>query len=156
MAKPLYHWNKIVSGDIISFRYNKLRRTVLVVSPRYLYKKTDRSTVQLMSGLQLETQDQTATQGLLGVLKQLGNIVLVDEVNEIYKVEFDRRRLDAKRRNRRTGNPGWLSANIKILVTKKYDLFRTYDYLKMRKESPSVFLDDLESLPRKLLKEAAK
>ena len=49
-----------------------------------------------------------------------------------------------------------LASSVKLLVTNKNDLYRTFDYKKMRKESALVFLDDLESLPRRLLKEAAK
>ena len=148
MAKLRYSWNKVVAGDIISFNYNKKRRTVLVISPKYILQKLDNSKVELMSGLQLETKDNRAAPKILTILKQLGSIQLVDEQNEIYRVNFDGRKLDAEKRK--------LSSSVKILVANKNDLYRTYDYKKMRKESPTVFLDDLESLPRRLLKEAAK
>jgi len=148
MAKLRYNWNKVVAGDIISFNYNKKRRTVLVISPKYVLQKLDDSKVELMSGLQLETKDNRAAPKILTILKQLGSIQLVDEQNEIYRVNFDGRKLDADKRK--------LSNSVKLLVANKNDLYRTYDYKKMRKESPTVFLDDLESLPRRLLKEAAK
>ena len=101
-----------------------------------------------MSGLQLETRDNRAAPKILTILKQLGTLQLVDEENEIYRVNFDGRKLDADRRK--------LASSVKLLVANKNDLYRTYDYKKMRRESPMVFLDDLESLPRRLLKEAAK
>ena len=148
MAKLRYSWNKVVAGDIISFNYNKKRRTVLVISPKYTLVKVDNSKVELMSGLQLETKDNRAAPKILTVLKQLGTLQLVDEQNEIYRVNFDGRKLDADKRK--------LASSVKLLVANKNDLYRTYDYKKMRKESPIVFLDDLESLPRRLLKEAAK
>tara|TARA_B100000287_G_scaffold135312_1_gene127325 strand:+ start:2090 stop:2536 length:447 start_codon:yes stop_codon:yes gene_type:complete len=148
MAKLRYSWNNISSGDIISFRYNKMRRTVLVISPKYTLIKVDNSKVELMSGLQLETKDNRAAPKILTILKQLGTLQLVDEDNEIYRVNFDGRKLDADKRK--------LASSVKLLVANKNDLYRTYDYNKMRKESPMVFLDDLESLPRRLLKEAAK
>jgi|TARA_B100000035_G_C21016152_1_gene561917 hypothetical protein len=148
MAKLRYSWNNVTSGDIISFNYKGKRRTVLVISPNYKLTKNDGSKVQLMSGLQLETKDNRAAPKILTILKQLGSIQLVDEQNEIYRVNFDGRKLDAEKRK--------LSSSVKILVANKNDLYRTYDYKKMRKESPTVFLDDLESLPRRLLKEAAK
>ena len=148
MAKLRYSWNEITSGDIISFKYNKKRRTVLVISPKYRITKVDNSRVELMSGLQLETQEKRALPNMITVLKQLGKLVLVDEDNEIYRISFDGRKLDSKKRK--------LSSTVKLLVSDKNDLYRTYDYKKMRKESPMVFLDDLESLPRRLLKEAAK
>ena len=148
MDKLRYTWNNVVSGDIISFNYNKIRRTVLVISPKYKLIKADKSTTELMSGLQLETRDNRAAPKILTILKQLGTLQLVDEENEIYRVNFDGRKLDADKRK--------LSSSVKLLVSDKNDLYRTYDYKKMRRESPMVFLDDLESLPRRLLKEAAK
>tara|TARA_R100000030_G_scaffold96081_1_gene83967 strand:- start:43 stop:489 length:447 start_codon:yes stop_codon:yes gene_type:complete len=148
MSKVRYSWNKVTSGDIISFNYGGIRRTVLVISPKYNLKKTDGSFSVLMSGLQLETRDNRAAPKILTILQQLGSIQLVDEQNEIYRVNFDGRKLDADKRK--------LSSSVKLLVANKNDLYRTYDYKKMRKESPMVFLDDLESLPRRLLKEAAK
>ena len=148
MGKLRYTWNKVSSGDIISFNYNKMRRTVLVISPNYKLIKIDGSRVELMSGLQLETRDNRAAPKIITILKQLGTLQLVDEENEIYRVNFDGRKLDADKRK--------LASSVKLLVANKNDLYRTYDYKKMRKESPLVFLDDIESLPRRLLKEAAK
>jgi len=148
MAKLRYSWNEVISGDIISFSYNKKRRTVLVISPRYNLTKIDNSIVELMSGLQLETQERRASSGIVGILKQLGTLVLVNEEKEIYKVHFDGRKLDAKKRK--------LSRNVKDLVSISNDLYRTYDYRKMKGESPVVMLDDLETIPRKMLKEAAR
>ena len=148
MAKLRYNWTKVVSGDIISFRYNKKRRTVLVISPRYRMQKVDKSIVELMSGLQLEVQETAAADNLLGILTQLGRLVLVNEEKEIYKIRFDGRKLDAKKRK--------ISSNVKELVSETNDLYRTYDYKKMRRESPIIMLDDLRSLPRRVLKEAVR
>ena len=148
MAKLKYSWNKVSSGDIISFTYNKKRRTVLVISPKYKLTKADNSKVEFMSGLQLETKDKRAAPKILTILKQLGTLQLIDEENEIYKVNFDGRKLDADKKK--------LAGPTKLLVTNKNDLYRTYDYKKMRKECALVFLDDLASLPKRLLKEAAK
>jgi len=148
MAKLRYSWNKVTSGDIISFTYSKKRRTVLVINPKYKLIKTDDSIVELMSGLQLETAENRATSNIVTILKQLGRLQLVDEENEIYRVNFDRRKLDANKRK--------LSSSVKLLVANKNDLYRTYDYKKMRKESSLIFLDDLPSIPRKILNEASK
>ena len=49
-----------------------------------------------------------------------------------------------------------ISSSVKELVSETNDLYRTYDYQKMRKESPNVMLDDLETIPRRILQEAAK
>ena len=148
MAKLRYSWERVSSGDIISFLYNKKRRTVLVISPKYNLIKVDKSKVQLMSGLQLETQDNRAAPNMVTILKQLGKLILVDEKNEIYRMDFDGRKLDADKRK--------ISSSVKILVSDKNNLYRTYDYKKMRSESPMVMLDDIESIPRRILKEAAK
>jgi hypothetical protein len=96
MAKLRYSWNKVSTGDIISFTYNRKRRTVLVISPNYKLTKSDGSKVELMSGLQLETKDNRAAPKILTILKQLGTLQLVDEENEIYRVNFDGRKLDAE------------------------------------------------------------
>ena len=85
---------------------------------------------------------------MVTILKQLGRLVLVDEDNEIYKIVFDGRKLNPKSRK--------LTSTVKLLVSDKNDLYRTYDYKKMRRESPIVMLDDLKSIPRRILKEAAK
>ena len=148
MAKLRYSWNKVASGDIISFIYNKKRRTVLVISPRYRMQKVDKSKVELMSGLQLEVQETAAADNLLGILVQLGRIKLVNEEAEIYKIQFDGRKLDATKKK--------ISSNVKELVSETNDLYRTYDYKKMRRESPIIMLDDLRSLPRRVLKEAVR
>ena len=148
MAKLRYSWERVSSGDIISFLYNKKRRTVLVISPKYNLIKVDKSKVQLMSGLQLETQDNRAAPNMVTILKQLGKLILVDEKKEIYRMDFDGRKLDADKRK--------ISSSVKILVSDKNNLYRTYDYKKMRSESPMVMLDDIESIPRRILKEAAK
>ena len=148
MAKLRYSWERVSSGDIISFLYNRKRRTVLVISPKYNLIKVDKSKVQLMSGLQLETQDNRAAPNMVTILKQLGKLILVDEKNEIYRMDFDGRKLDADKRK--------ISSSVKILVSDKNNLYRTYDYKKMRSESPMVMLDDIESIPRRILKEAAK
>jgi hypothetical protein len=148
MAKLRYSWERVSSGDIISFLYNKKRRTVLVISPKYNLIKVDKSKVQLMSGLQLETQDNRAAPNMVTILKQLGKLILVDEKNEIYRMDFDGRKLDADKRK--------ISSSVRILVSDKNNLYRTYDYKKMRSESPLVMLDDIESIPRRILKEAAK
>ena len=148
MAKLRYAWDSVESGDIISFRYNKKRRTVLVISPKYILNKVDKTRVELMSGLQLETQERRASSNMVTILKQLGNLILVDEVREIYKINFDGRKLDADKKR--------ISSSVKELVSETNDLYRTYDYQKMRKESPNVMLDDLETIPRRILQEAAK
>ncbi len=148
MAKLRYAWDSVESGDIISFRYNKKRRTVLVISPKYILNKVDKTRVELMSGLQLETQERRASPNMVTILKQLGNLILVDEVREIYKINFDGRKLDADKKR--------ISSSVKELVSETNDLYRTYDYQKMRKESPNVMLDDLETIPRRILQEAAK
>ena len=70
------------------------------------------------------------------------------DIKITWGVSFDARKLDPKRRK--------LASTVKLLVSDKNDLYRTYDYKKMRKESPIVMLDDLETIPRRILKEAAK
>ena len=110
--------------------------------------KVDNSRVELMSGLQLETQERRASPNMITILKQLGKLTLIDTEREIYRINFDGRKLDGDKRR--------ISNSVKELVSETNDLYRTYDYKKMRKESPNVLLDDLETIPRRILQEAAK
>ena len=43
-----------------------------------------------------------------------------------------------------------------FIIWETNDLYRTYDYKKMRRESPIIMLDDVRSLPRRVLKEAIR
>ena len=133
MAKLRYAWDSVESGDIISFRYNKKRRTVLVISPKYMLNKVDKTRVELMSGLQLETQERRASPNMITILKQLGKLTLIDTEREIYRINFDGRKLDADKRR--------ISNSVKELVSETNDLYRTYDYKEAKKSS--VFLEPI-------------
>ena len=58
------HWNQILSGQIVTFRYKSegdrsVNRTVLCLDPEYLYrKKGTRRIVRLFIGLELKAADK--------------------------------------------------------------------------------------------------
>jgi len=144
MPKQIYSWNKVSTGDIISFRYrtdegNRMT-TILVLNPKFKVK-----TGFHLIGLKLESQgtrpiikDKSVLTRLLG---KLGNIRVVDFKDEIYKVIIEG--TDSKGARQITYD------KIKKQVT-KYKMYRTYSYKKAIKSS--VFLEPIE-LPKSIIKE---
>jgi len=125
MGKKLYTWSKVSGGDIISFVYEskdgrRLRRTVLVLEP---------SINGLIHGLQLEISNVPTNLEVHNILKLAGNVEIVDESKDIYRVHFD------------TANTKSIYAKLKVLIS-KYKLYRSYSLSKATKSS--VFLEDLK------------
>ena len=79
MAKAPYVWNKVSTGDIISFMYKtkkgeNLSRTVLVLEPNIN---------NLIHGLQLEISNVPTNIEIPRILKLAGKTEIVDESKEI-------------------------------------------------------------------------
>ena len=138
MSKQIYSWGKVKAGDIISFRYksksgNRLT-TILVLNPKLPYSRVDETQTFHLVGLKLETQGIRPIvrdkQVLVKLLERIGVIQVVDGENEIYRVLI-------KNVNTRGVKP---DTYIKLKrQLEKYDLYRTYDYMKARKSQ--VFLE---------------
>ena len=138
MSKQIYSWGKVKAGDIISFRYksktsNRLT-TILVLNPKLPYSRVDETQTFHLVGLKLETQGIRPIvrdkQVLVKLLERIGVIQVVDDENEIYRVLI-------KNVNTRGVKP---DTYIKLKrQLEKYDLYRTYDYMKARKSQ--VFLE---------------
>ena len=138
MSKQIYSWGKVQAGDIISFRYksktsNRLT-TILVLNPKLPYSRVDETQTFHLVGLKLETQGIRPIvrdkQVLVKLLERIGVIQVVDDENEIYRVLI-------KNVNTRGVKP---DTYIKLKrQLEKYDLYRTYDYMKARKSQ--VFLE---------------
>lgn len=132
MAKLQYSWNKVSSGDIISFVYeskegSRLRRTILVLEPK---RKN------LIHGIQLEVSNIPTNTEIKKILKTAGITEIVDEDKKIYRVQL-------------TGDSKTTYRKMKRLI-KRHGIYRTYSYDKAKKSS--VFLEDLK-LPAQFLKE---
>ena len=132
MAKLQYSWNKVSSGDIISFVYEnkegrRLRRTILVLEPK---RKN------LIHGIQLEVSNVPTNTEIKKILEAAGTTEIVDEDKKIYRVTL-------------AGSAKQTYSKLKRLI-KRHGIYRTYSYDKAKKSG--VFLEDLK-LPAQFLKE---
>ena len=121
------HWNQIISGQIVTFRYKSknrsVNRTVLCLDPEYLYRKKGTGRiVRLFIGLELKAADKKPLPlarvrelfSLLGDVDDTPEQTSEQEMREIYtKLKF---------------------------FLKKNPIFRTYLLRKCRKYR--VFLED--------------
>ena len=136
MGKKIYTWSKVSGGDVISFVYKtkegrRLRRTVLVLEPNLK---------GLIHGLQLEISNVPTNLEIHNILKLAGDVKIVDESKDIYRVHFE------------TANTKAIYAKMKALI-KKHGLYRSYNRSKATKSS--VFLEDLK-LPAGFVEEIKK
>ena len=141
MPKTVYTWMKVKAGDIISFRYkgNKptgLLTTILVLNPRMPYIKKDGTKTFHLIGLKLERNSVIpiikSKSALFRLLSTVGEVTIVDEDNDIYKVLIEG--VGAK------GVKPGVYKRIKALI-KRYSVYRTYDYKEARKSR--VFLEPI-------------
>ena len=133
MAKLPYSWNKVSSGDIISFIYEnregrKLRRTILVLEPQLVNKAKNPSSKFLLHGIQLEVSNRPTLIQMKTLLEQAGDTEIVDEQKKIYRVRLQS---DAKGTYKKMKN-----------LINKYGIYRSYNYDKAKKSS--VTLEDLK------------
>ena len=147
MPKQIYTWNKVKTGDIISFRYKGKKRTgllttILVLNPKFPHIRKDNTKTFHLIGLKLESvgvrpliDDKTA---LVRLLESMGTIEVVDAKDQMYRVEITD-----------TGYLGTKEALYKKLKRSidKYNIYRTYDYMETRKSQ--VFLEPI-TLPQKI------
>ena len=146
MSKQVYSWGKVKAGDIISFRYksksgNKLT-TILVLNPKLPYSRVDETQTFHLVGLKLETQGIRPIvrdkQVLVRLLEKIGVIQVVDGENEIYRV------LIKNVNTRGVKQDTYIKLKRQL---EKYNLYRTYDYMKARKSQ--VFLEPI-ALPKQI------
>ena len=140
MSKQVYSWGKVKAGDIISFRYksksgNRLT-TILVLNPKLPYSRVDETQTFHLVGLKLETQGIRPIvrdkQVLVRLLEKVGVIQVVDGKNEIYRV------LIKNVNTRGVKQDTYIKLKRQL---EKYNLYRTYDYMKARKSQ--VFLEPI-------------
>ena len=146
MSKQIYTWGKVKAGDIISFRYksksgNRLT-TILVLNPKLPYSRVDETQTFHLVGLKLETQGIRPIirdkQVLVRLLEKVGVIQVVDGENELYRV------LIKNVNTRGVKQDTYIKLKRQL---EKYDLYRTYDYMKARKSQ--VFLEPIV-LPKQI------
>ena len=144
MSKQIYTWGKVKAGDIISFRYKSKQSnsltTILVLNPKLPYSRVDETQTFHLVGLKLETQGIRPIvrdkQVLVRLLEKVGVIQVVDGENEIYRV------LIKNVNTRGVKQDTYIKLKRQL---EKYNLYRTYDYMKARKSQ--VFLEPIK-LPK--------
>ena len=153
MPKQIYTWGKVVTGDIISFRYKGKRSrglltTLLVLNPRLPFTKKDGTKNFHLVGLKL---DQSGTipmvrnkPFLVQLLEKIGSIQFVSEEDQIYRLVIEN-----------VGTRGARPAVYKEIkrLLKTYTVYRTYDLIEARKSQ--VFLEPI-SLPKDLREELSE
>ena len=146
MSKQVYSWGKVKAGDIISFRYKSKQSnsltTILVLNPKLPYSRVDETQTFHLVGLKLETQGIRPIvrdkQVLVRLLEKVGVIQVVDGKNEIYRV------LIKNVNTRGVKQDTYIKLKRQL---EKYNLYRTYDYMKARKSQ--VFLEPIV-LPKQI------
>ena len=141
MAKLRYSWSKVSPGDIISFVYEnkkgrRLRRTILVLDPKLRNKAKNKSSQNLLHGIQLEISNMPTNTEIKKILESAGTPEVVDGDKKIYRVMLG-------------GNAKQIYKKMKTLI-KRHGIYRTFNYDKARKSS--VMLEDLK-LPPTFVKE---
>ena len=142
MGRLAYSWQQVETGDIISFIYinkekKRLRRTVLVIEPKFRNRAKNKSSQFLLHGIQLEVSNMPTNTEMKKILETAGNVEIVDEQKKIYKVKFE------------GANSMAIYRRLKVLI-KRHGVYRTYNYDKAKKQS--VMLEDLK-LPPSFIKE---
>ena len=143
--KQPYNWQMVKPGDIISFRYKSkstgrtLVNSVLVLNPRLQVKLKDGTQTKHLIGIKLEESNKISlrlTQRQVVLLEQIGNFIKIDDKNNLYKLEIDRKFLISDIRGIRQEAYDKISKGLNI-----QGQYRTYDYLKAKKSA--VFLEPI-------------
>ena len=153
MPKQIYTWGKVVTGDIISFRYKGKRSrglltTLLVLNPRLPFTKKDGTKNFHLVGLKLEQSGTIPMVRnkpfLVQLLEKIGSIQFVSEEDQIYRLVIEN-----------VGTRGARPAVYKEIkrLLKTYTVYRTYDLIEARKSQ--VFLEPI-SLPKELREELSE
>jgi hypothetical protein len=160
MPKIGTNWQNIDVGDIISFRYQSAvdkekpmrTHTVLVLNPKYPKVKKGGGQEWYMNGLKLEESNIsvfTNKEQAWQLLDRFGEVQILDEKNEIYRVQIDPKYLGGFGARQKL----YKEAASRSGVTIKY---RSYLWDQARKNS--VFYEPIK-LPKKqiaMLKETTE
>ena len=143
--KQPHNWGRVKPGDIISFRYKPKSgnppktQTILVLNPRLSVKLKDGKNVKHLIGIKLEESNKISlrlTTRQVTLLEQIGDFKKIDDKNNLYKLEIDRK---------------FVINDIKGIKQEAYDKiskslniqgqYRTYDYRRAR--ASAVYLEPI-------------
>jgi hypothetical protein len=147
MARIGTSWNRIQSGDIITFNYKskgtgKARlQTILVLNPKWYITVEGQRVFQLI-GLKLAEQRvrtiKEASKVVTDIFNKLGTLEAIDEKKDIYRVRMKKQDLFWG------GAKDIVYRRIRYLLNKE-PIYRTYDWTQARKNS--VFYESLPLPP---------
>ena len=143
--KQPYNWNQVRPGDIISFRYKSkstgrtLMQSVLILNPRLNVTLKNGTKTKHLIGIKLEESNKISlrlTAKQVTLLEKIGNFKKIDDINNLYKLEIDRK---------------FVINDIKGIKQEAYDKiskslniqgqYRTYDYRRAR--ASAVYLEPI-------------
>ena len=143
--KQPYSWRRVKPGDVISFKYKskstgKTRvNSILVLNPKLNVTLKDGTSTKHLIGIKLEESNKISlrlNQKQVMLLEKIGDFKKIDDKNNLYKLEIDRR---------------FVLNDIKGIKQEAYDKiskslgiqgqYRTYNYLKAKKSS--VYLEPI-------------
>ena len=144
--KKPYNWQRVAAGDIISFKYKSKSQfggakvqSILVLNPRLDVKLKDGKRTKHLVGIKLEESNKISirlTRKELRILEKIGEFKKIDNENNLYRLEIDRR---------------FILNDIKGIKEQAYDKisksfniqgqYRTYDYMKAKKSA--VYLEPI-------------
>jgi hypothetical protein len=147
MARIGTSWNKIQTGDIITFNYKskstgKTRlQTILVLNPKW-YILVNGQRVFQMVGLKLAEQRvrtiKEASKVVTDIFNKLGTLEAIDEKKDIYRVRMKKQDMFW------AGAKDIVYRRIRYLLNKE-PIYRTYDWEQARKSG--VFYESLPLPP---------
>ena len=130
-------WTQLEPGQIVTFTYKSknekkgFKRTIMVLNPRYRYKKKNGRTTFFVVGLQLDTQIKrpiTSTK-LEKLISEFGGLQLDSGIKEIGRFDDNTTQAETKK----------IYKSLKDYI-EKYKIFRTFNLRECRKRR--VYLED--------------
>ena len=151
MPKIVTNWSQVEPGDIVSFKYQSVvdkskqakTSTILVLNTRFQKKLKSGDTGYYLNGMKLEGSNISVfgnKDEAWALLIEIGELVIVDLDNEIYKTNIERRYIGTWGANEK------LYEAIQKTPQGRKAQFRTYDWDQVRKSA--VFLEPIK-LPKK-------
>ncbi len=98
--KQPYNWRRVKPGDIISFKYKSkstgrsLVNSILVLNPRLNVQLKDGTSTKHLIGIKLEESNKISlrlNQKQVMLLEKIGDFKKIDDKNNLYKLEIDRK-----------------------------------------------------------------
>jgi hypothetical protein len=144
--KQPHSWGKVKAGDIISFRYKPKSgnppkvQTILVLNPKLNVNLKNGKTTQHLIGIKLEESNRVSfrlSKKQVGILEQVGNLVNIDEKNNLFKLEVKSQFL--------VNDIKGVKQSAYDKISKSLDIqgnYRTYDYSIAKRSS--VYLEPIQ------------